>query len=201
MFESLFFLKIKEKRNICLYRCADLKDLKMWFKHQLYSMIVLNCYKRWVHTTKSRRARYNLKKHLEDMILQIFDEKSRGLFSFDLLNAYELKGRFCQRRLFIYICNCFFVNCSHFWTVWATEPRLVSYRRYFDVVLGEKPRQRYFQRLIPPNMNDFVVSGKNCLQNWQSVNQMHSKLRKSLSVELFPKSTWNSFHMGPIWHL
>ena len=85
-------------------------------------------------------------------------ENSKDFFSnFDLINAYELKGRFCQKRRFY--CDCLSINCSHFLTVWATDPRLVPNERYFDVVLGEKRRQRYFQRVIPPNINDIVVSG------------------------------------------
>ena len=122
-------------------------------------------------------------------------ENSKDFFAnFDLINAYELKGRFCQKMRFY--CDCLSLNCSHFLTVWATDPRLVPNERYFDVVLGEKRRQRYFQRVIPPNINDIVVSGNIFLQNWLSVDQMHSRLKVSLSVEFFPKSTSKYLSFG-----
>ena len=123
-------------------------------------MIFLNCNIRRGHSTKSRRASYNLKKTLRRYEFADFWRKipRTPYFYFDLIKAYELKGGFSQKRLFCR--DCLSLNHSHFWMVWATDPRLVSNERYFDAVLGEKQWHRYSKRVIPPNMKDFVDSGE-----------------------------------------
>ena len=164
-------------------------------------MIFLNCNISWGHSTKNRKASYNLEKNTWMIwVCRFLMENPKDFFFyFDLINACESKGRFCQKRLFC--SDCLSVNRYHFWTVWATDPRLVSNERYFGVVLGEKQRQWYFQRVIPPNMNDFVVSGftfcwidfklTKCIQNF----------KKDCLLSFSQKVLQNSFYLGPIWHL
>ena len=146
-------------------------------------MIFLNCNIRWGHSTKSRRASYNLKKkHLENMSLQIFMENHRDfLFYFHLINAYESKCRFCRKRLFC--CDPLFVNHSHFWTVRATDPRLVSDERYFDVVSGKTSVKRlmwYFWQLCEQQINSWLKFWLGnrfsyCLK-WRTIEKKFSSL-------------------------
>ena len=108
-------------------------------------------------------------------------------FYFDLINACESKGRFCQKRLFC--SDCLSVNRYHFWTVWATDPRLVSNERYFDVVLGEKMRKRHFLKSYHGKHKWYCLFRKTFMQNWLSVHKIQSRLKLSKSLELFSKTT------------
>ena len=69
------------------------------------------------------------------------------------------------------------------------------------VVLGEKQRQRYFQRVIPPNINDFVVSGKIVCRIDFQLTKCIQNSKKVCVLTFSQKLLQNSFHLGPIWHL
>ena len=145
------------------------------FSHK-YSMIFFNCYIRWGHYAKTRRASQILKGATGRWAFAVFSWKIPGTYSLNLIQFthYELKGRFCKKGDFImmlfelsFFRMLLFLNGLSYWSQIGPKWKIFwcSFRRKTETAI--------FSKSYPAKHKWYCCFRKFFLQNWLSVDQMH----------------------------